>query len=77
MDERRKAVRKELTEMPLLESYLELVSKAKLTDIERKVCDFKYLHGWTLINIGEEFGYSEVHIKRVHQSALRKLTKVL
>ena len=75
MDDRRKSTRKQLTDMPLLESYLDLVHRAKLTDLERKLCDRKYLNGWTLIQIGEELGYSETHMKRVHRNALRKLTR--
>lgn len=76
MDDQRKQVRQFLADIPALDSYLDLMDKVKLTELERKVCDMKYLRGWTLIYIGEELGYSEAHIKRVHQKALRKLTKM-
>lgn len=53
------------------------MERAKLTEIERKVCDMKYLQGWRLIDIAEELGYCERQIRRVHQKALRKLTALI
>lgn len=76
MDDLAKQARRQLIDMPDLERYLEIMSKVKLTDTERQVCDMKYLRGLTLITIGEELGYSESHIKRIHQRVLRKITRI-
>lgn len=76
MDGHRKEARRILTDIPEIDSYLDLIGKAKLTDLERKVCDMKYLRGWKLIDIGEELGYSERYMKKIHGKALRKLTNL-
>lgn len=77
MNDRQRQTRQQLEDIPSVERYLSLMERAKLTEIERKVCDMKYLQGWRLIDIGEELGYSERQIKRVHQRALRKLTALI
>lgn len=41
------------------------------------MCDYKYRKGWSLIQIGEELGYSESGVKRIHLRALKKLEKVI
>lgn len=76
MDDLAKSVREQLILMPDLERYLDIMSKVKLTDLERQVCDMKYLRGLTLITIGEELGYSESYMKRIHQRILRKITRI-
>lgn len=77
MDDRQKITRQQIEDIPSMERYLNLMERAKLTELERRVCDMKYLQGWRLIDIGEELGYSERHIKRAHQKALRKLTALI
>lgn len=76
MDDQTKEARRYLADIPDMERYLNLMSKVKLTDTEREVCDMKYLRGLGLISISEELGYSEAHIKRIHQRILRKLTRI-
>lgn len=77
MDGHRKTARQYLADIPTLESYYDLVEKVKLTDTERRLCDMKYLRGMSLIHIGEELGYSEIQMKRIHQKILRKLTRLI
>ena len=77
MDDQQRLTRQQLEDIPSIERYLDLMERAKLTEIERKVCDMKYLKGWRLIDIGEELGYSERQIKRAHQKALKKLTALI
>ena len=77
MDDQNKQTRQHLTDIPSVERYLSLMERAKFTELERKVCDMKYLQGWRLIDIAEELGYCERQIRRVHQKALRKLTALI
>lgn len=72
-----KLARHYIQEIPRKIDYDALMDSANLTDVERAVCDYKYRKGWSLIQIGEEFGYSESGVKRIHLRALKKLEKVI
>ena len=77
MDSKTKATRKYLTELPEKKCYFELMDKAKLTPIERTVCDMKYLQGQNLCFIGDSLGFSEDWTKRIHRAALQKLSQII
>ena len=77
MDKERKDTRHRLEDIPSVEKYLQLMERAKLTPNERRVCDMRYLQGWRIIDIGEELGYSERQVRRMHQRALSKLTAMI
>lgn len=73
----RKFVRRSIRTLPSVKDYSQLMDTAKLTPIERRVCDLKYLKDFSMITIGEELGYSESGIKKIHQRVLTKLQVVL
>lgn len=77
MDQCRRITRQRIAELPRVQDYQSLVDNANLTEVERTVCDYKYRRGWSLIQIGEELGYSESGIKRIHLRALKKLEKMI
>ena len=77
MDSKTKATRKYLTELPEKKCYLDLMNRAKLTPTERIVCDMKYLEGQNLCFIGDTLGFSEDWTKRIHHSALKKLSQII
>lgn len=72
-----KLARHKIQEIPAKTDYETLLNSANLTDLERDVCRMKYEKGWSLIQIGEELGYSESWMKRVHHNALKKLEKLI
>lgn len=77
MDQCRRITRRRIAELPRVQDYQSLMDNANLTEVERVVCDYKYRRGWSLIQIGEELGYSESGIKRIHLRALKKLEKLI
>lgn len=77
MDNRTKSARQYLTDIPEKKCYLELMDKAKLTPTERIVCDMKYLEGQNLCFIGDTLGFSEDWTKRIHKTALKKLSQII
>ena len=77
MDQCRRITRQRIAELPRAQDYQSLMDNANLTEVERTVCDYKYRKGWSLIQIGEEPGYSESGIKRIHLRALKKLEKMI
>lgn len=77
MDCKTKATRKFLNDIPEKQIYLDLMERAKLTPTERIVCDMKYLEGQNLCFIGDTLGFSEDWTKRIHHSALKKLSQII
>lgn len=77
MDPERKKARKWVNDIPEKEIYFRFMERAKLTPIERDVCDMKYLKGHDLAFIGDTLGYSEDGIKRIHHRALKKLVQII
>ena len=77
MDQCRRITRQRIAELPRVQDYQSLMDNANLTEVERVVCDYKYHRGWSLIQIGEELGYSESGIKRIHLRAMKKLEKLI
>ena len=77
MDQCRRITRQRIAELPRVQDYQSLMDNANLTEVERVVCDYKYRRGWSLSQIGEELGYSESGIKRIHLRALKKLEKLI
>lgn len=77
MDLRRKQTRQILTDLPSKQAYAQLLDAAKLTPLERQVCDLKYLGGHTLSYIADTVGYSESWVKCLHRSAMCKLAALL
>ena len=77
MDAKLLEARRKLEDIPSKAEYCIIVNRAKLTDVERQVVDMKYLNGKSLIFIGEEIGYSENTVKKLHHRALRKLAKLI
>ena len=69
--------RRRITQMPAMAEYRSLMQRAKLTPVGRAVCDLKYLEGQNLSYIGDRLGYSESGIKRIHQRALQKISKLI
>lgn len=72
-----KLARRHIQDIPRKADYETLMDSANLTDLERMVCDYKYRRGWSLIQIGEELGYSESWMKKIHHHALKKLEKLI
>lgn len=77
MDQHLRQARRALADIPTKREYLRLMEAAKLTPLERQVCDLKYLDGHSLAYIADTIGYSEAWIKATHHSALRKLGQIL
>ena len=69
--------RRRITQIPAISEYRSLMQRAKLTPVERAVCDLKYLDGQNLAYIGDRLGYSESGIKRIHHRALQKISKLI
>ena len=61
--------------MPNISDYKELMSKIKLTPVERHVCDLKYLDDKTFMEIGESIGISESGAIKAHKRALEKIAR--
>lgn len=76
MDQRLKQARRALASLPSKQEYLRLMETAKLTPLERQVCDLKYLGGHSLSYIADTIGYSESWIKVIHHNVLRKLCRL-
>lgn len=77
MDQHLRQARRALADIPTKREYLRLMEAAKLTPLERQVCDLKYLGGHSLSYIADTAGYSESWIKAIHHNALRKLGQIL
>lgn len=77
MDTKRRKVRCYVKEMPGVADYRAILAQVKLTAIERRVCDLRYLDGLSLMEIGDRLGYSESGVKRIHRHILEKISSVL
>lgn len=77
MDADRKRTRRQIGDIPTKAEYLALMDGIKLTALERKICDMRYLDGQNMGFIADFLGFAEVTIKKHHAKALKKLAKVI
>jgi len=77
MEDKCKQTRYCLKNIASISEYEALISKIKLTDIERRVCDLRYLNGMSMMQIGDQLHYSESGVKHIHRKVLRKICEAL
>ena len=73
MNPKRKAYRQQLKNIKTRKEYNEYINTLKLTDIEKEVCDYIYVNGYTYNQIADKIFVSERTVKRI---ALKILSKI-
>lgn len=56
-----------------MEEYEKCISNAKLTDIEKEVCNYIFVHGYTYNQIADKIGYSESGVKKIASRIIKKI----
>lgn len=54
-----------------------LLSKVKLSEVEKQILRFVYVEQLTMIDIGDKLGFSEQCVKKKHKKALAKIATMI
>lgn len=71
------ATRRKLKEIPRIATFQQILDESTLTDLEKEIITLHYLEDKDYRYIGDKLGFSEATIKRKHQKALKKISKIL
>lgn len=71
------ATRRKLKEIPRIATFQQILDESTLTDLEKEIISLHYLEDKDYRYIGDKLGFSETTIKRKHQKALKKISKIL
>jgi RNA polymerase sigma factor (sigma-70 family) len=71
------ATRRKLKEIPRIATFQQILDESTLTDLEKEIITLHYLEDKDYRYIGDKLGFSETTVKRKHQKALKKISKIL
>jgi RNA polymerase sigma factor (sigma-70 family) len=71
------ATRRKLKEIPRIATFRQVLDESTLTEQEKEIITLHYLDDKDYRFIGDKLGFSETTIKRKHQKALKKISKIL
>ena len=72
MDTNRKGARK-LLDGESMDQFVETMRNAKLTDVQKQVCEYRYVKGYSFTKIACQIGYSLDTVYRIHSKVLEKV----